>query len=180
PNVAGVVSSHMDGLRRRCTDNPAFAAMPVAAKAYVATVVAAGAACLIGAAFQLRLSDPVLFATLLVAGIAASTAKIDLPLGRSQSNLSLSHAVNFWSLFALGPADAVCIAAICAWAQCTIAASGRNPSHRIVFNIGSLTVTVAAAAIPLIFLGRAGADVAALARSAALTAPLYFFVNSLL
>ena len=41
---------------------------------------------------------------LLGLAVATSAAKIELPLGRSQSNLSLSHAVNFWALFALGPA----------------------------------------------------------------------------
>ena len=40
---------------------------------------------------------------LLALAIAISAMKIELPLGRSQSNLSLSHAVNFWALFALGP-----------------------------------------------------------------------------
>jgi diguanylate cyclase (GGDEF)-like protein/putative nucleotidyltransferase with HDIG domain len=154
--------------------------MPLTAKAYVATVVGTGAACLIGAAIQLRLNDPLLFMTLLVAGVVTSTAKVELPLGRSQSNLSLSHAVNFWSLFALGSGEAICIAAISAWTQCTMRAGGRNPFHRIVFSIASLTVTVATAAIPLMLYGAPHADMAALARATALTAPLYFFTNSLL
>ena len=44
---------------------------------------------------------------LLALAIGTSAAKIELPLGRSHSNLSLSHVVNFWALFALGPAEAV-------------------------------------------------------------------------
>jgi hypothetical protein len=95
--------------------------MPAGARFYVATVVAGGAACLTMAALQLRLEHTVLFLMLLALAVVTSAAKIELPLGRSQSNLSLSHAVNFWSLFALGPADAVCIAAISAWAQCASA-----------------------------------------------------------
>ena len=81
--------------------------------------------------------------------MATSAAKIDLPLGRSQSNLSLSHAVNFWALLALGPAEAVCIATMSAWAQCTLRVGVRNPLHRILFNIGSLTLTVWLAGLPL-------------------------------
>ena len=102
---------------------------------YVGAVVVAGAACLVAAAMQLRFEHAGLFAVLLALAMATSAAKIELPLGRSQSNLSLSHAVNFWALFALGPAEAVCIAAVSAWAQCTLRVGGRNPLHRIVFSI---------------------------------------------
>ena len=107
--------------------------------------VIAGAACLAFAAFQLRLEQAGLFAVLMGLAVATSTAKIELPLGRSQSNLSLSHAVNFWALFALGPAPAACIATVSAWAQCTLRASGHNPLHRVLFSIASLTLTVTAA-----------------------------------
>ena len=98
----------------------AFPSLPATARAYVVAVVVAGAGCLVAAALQLRLEHAGLFAMLLGLAIATSAAKIELPLGRSQSNLSLSHAVNFWALFALGPAEAVCIAAVSAWAQCTL------------------------------------------------------------
>ena len=96
--------------------------MPPVARLYVAAVVAIGAVCLTMAALHLRIDVPLLFVMLLTLGVITSAAKIELPLGRSQSNLSLSHAVNFWSLFALGPASAVCIAAVSAWAQCTVRA----------------------------------------------------------
>ncbi|HXG90384.1 MAG TPA: HD domain-containing phosphohydrolase [Vicinamibacterales bacterium] len=129
----------------------------------------------------MRFDQPWLFAGLLVLAVAASATKMVLPLGRSQSNLSLSHAVNFWALFSLGaPAGAV-IAAISAWAQCTLRVSARNPLHRTLFSIGSLTLTVAIAGLALPFTmegDRAG--VSGLIRSAALVAPLYFFVNSAL
>src|SRR5688500_20400152 len=91
---------------------------------------------------SLRFDQLGLFAVLMGLAVATSAAKIELPLGRSESNLSLSHAVNFWALFALGPAETACIAAVGAWAQCTFrAGTGRNPLHRIVFSISSLTVT---------------------------------------
>ena len=93
-------------------DTPTFRSLPARARAYVAAVVAGGLFCLVAAATQLRMEQAGLFLVLLGLAIATSTAKIDLPLGRSQSNLSLSHAVNFWALFALGPAETVCIAAV--------------------------------------------------------------------
>jgi diguanylate cyclase (GGDEF)-like protein/putative nucleotidyltransferase with HDIG domain len=168
-------------MRRRKTDNPTFLTLPAPARAYVAAVVGAGAGCLIAAALQLRLEHVGLFAMLLGLAIATSAAKIELPLGRSQSNLSLSHAVNFWALFALGPADAACIATVSAWAQCTLRARGHNPLHRIVFSIASLTTTVWVAGLPLaLTMGPDTAGIATLVRTAAVVAPLYFFVNTAL
>jgi hypothetical protein len=156
---------------------PTFVALPPKARAYVATAVVAGAGCLVMALTSLHLQQPVLFSVLLALGVLTSAAKIDLPLGRSQSNLSLSHAVNFWSLFTLGPAATVCIATASAWAQCTLRAGTRNPLHRVVFSVASLTVTVAVAGVPAaMMLGDGGP--AALLRAAAVVAPLYFFVNT--
>jgi diguanylate cyclase (GGDEF)-like protein/putative nucleotidyltransferase with HDIG domain len=159
---------------------PTFAALPPAAQGYIVAVVAAGACCLGFAVTNMRLEHVGLFLVLMTLGIVTATAKIDLPLGRSQSNLSLSHAVNFWALFALGPLPTMCIASASAWAQCTLGARGRNPRHRVVFSIASLTVTAAAASLPLgAALGTDG-SLAALARAAAVVAPVYFLVNTAL
>ena len=158
---------------------PTFATLPAAARVYVVAVVAAGAACLVIAASHLRLEHPMMSALLLAAAIVTSTAKIELPLGRSPSNLSLSHAVNFWALFALGPAETACIATVSAWAQCTLRAGGRNPLHRIVFSVASLTVTAfVAGMLAALVLGHDVSTVSTLLRTAALVAPLYFFINT--
>jgi diguanylate cyclase (GGDEF)-like protein/putative nucleotidyltransferase with HDIG domain len=168
-------------MKRRKSDNPTFRALPVPARAYVAAVVAAGSGCLIAAALQLRLEHVGLSVMLLGLAVAASAMKIELPLGRSQSNLSLSHAVNFWALFALGPAPTTCIAAVSAWAQCTLRAGERNPPHRVVFSVASLALTVAVAGLPMgVIMGTGAPSVAALARAAGVVAPLYFFVNTAL
>lgn len=162
-------------------ETPTFRSMPGAARAYVGIVVVAGAACLATAAWYLRIDQIGLFATLMVLAVGISAMKIELPLGRSQSNLSLSHAVNFWGLFALGPAETVFIAAIGAWAQCTLRVDERNPLYRVLFSIATLTVTVSIAALPAQLL--AGSDPpsgAALIREAAVVGPLYFFANSAL
>ena len=160
---------------------PSLRGLPIAARVYVSAVVVTGVVCLIGALTSMRLDNPWLFAALLATGISTSTAKIALPLGRlSHSNLSLSHAVNFWSLFVLGTAEATCIAALSAWAQCTLNAKRGNPPHRTIFSIASLTVTVAAAGGILSFVGVSTTEVATLARAAMVVAPLYFLVNSAL
>ncbi len=160
---------------------PTFLKLPPQARVYVGAIIAAGAACLVGAAMQLRFEHVWLFAVLLLLGMVTSAAKIELPLGRSPSNLSLSHVVNFWALFALGPAEAVCIAAVSAWAQCTLRVDGRNPMHRIIFSICSLTLTVWVAGLPLgLLMGFGAPGLAALVRTAAVVAPLYFFVNTTL
>src|SRR6476619_1312509 len=109
----------LDAAPAQKSSGSTFADLPTVARVYVAVVIAAGVTCLVSASFRLRLDDVVLFIVLAAAGVAMSAAKIELPLGRSQSNLSLSHAVNFWALFALGSAPTVCIAAVSAWAQCT-------------------------------------------------------------
>jgi len=147
----------------------------------VCTVVIAGALCLLDSATRLQFDRAGLFALLAALGIAFSAIKIDLPLGRSQSNLSLSHAINFWALLALGPAEAVCIATISAWTQCTFRVGARNPLHRILFNIGSLTLTAWLAGLPIAFvMGWGAPGFAAFARTAAVIAPLYFFTNTIL
>ena len=160
-------------------DTPTFATLPPAARLYVVGVVAAGAACLIAAAAHLRFEHPALFLLLFALAGLTSAAKIELPLGRGQSNLSLSHAVNFWALFALGPAETACIATVGAWAQCTLRTGSRNPLHRTVFSIASLTLTAyAAGGLTVLIAGRDVSTFATLLRTAAIVAPLYFLVNT--
>ena len=159
---------------------PTFLGLPIPARVYVGVVVATGAVCLAAAVWHVRLDQPGLFAGLAALAVSISAMKIELPLGRSQSNLSLSHAVNFWALFALGPAETVCIAAVSALAQCTLrVAEGQNPPHRILFSIASLVVTVSVAALPMAWIPElGGSSLVGLVRTAAVVAPLYFFVNS--
>src|SRR5262245_53056568 len=132
----------MTAMARRKSDAQTFQALPATARFYVAAVAVAGAVCLTVAAMNVRLENAGLFAALMGIAIVTSAVKIELPLGRSQSNLSLSHAVNFLALFTLGPAQAVCIAAVSAWAQCTLRSMAKNPPHRVVFNVAVLVITV--------------------------------------
>ena len=168
-------------MRRRRSDRSTLWTLPPLARAYVVAIVAAGAACLVASAFRLRLDHPFLSVFLLGLAVVSSTAKIELPLGRGHSNLSLSQGVIFWALFALGQADAACIAAVSVWAQCTLRVNEPNPLYQILFSVTSIGLTVAVAALPLLVgLGVTDVSAASLVRGAAIAAPLYFFVNTAL
>jgi diguanylate cyclase (GGDEF)-like protein/putative nucleotidyltransferase with HDIG domain len=166
-------------VNRRTSDTPTFRTLCLRTRAYIAVVVAAGVSCLVAATLHLNLVNPNLFATLLALAAITAVVKIDLPLGRGQSNLSLSQMVAFWALFALGPADAVWIGTVGALAQCTLRVGARNPLHRIVFNVASLPLTVWIAGLPLAVMPATDPGaMASLIRVAAVVAPLYFFVNT--
>jgi diguanylate cyclase (GGDEF)-like protein/putative nucleotidyltransferase with HDIG domain len=154
--------------------------LPLAARVYVAAVIAAGAAAVVAAAtVPSGFDQPGLFALLLVMSVVAASAKIELPLGRSQSNLSLSQAITFWALLTLGWTQVIAIAAASACAQCMLRTSGRNPVHRTLFSIASIVVTAAAVSVMLHLSSPPDSAIfGSLVRAAAIAAPLYFFVNT--
>ena len=115
---------------RRASDQATIASLPMVARAYVVVVVALGAASLAVSAQFLRPDNLLLTAILLALAVITATAKIELPLGRSQSNLSLSQAVTFWALFAIGPAATTWLAAVSALAQSTLRAGRGNQDQQ--------------------------------------------------
>jgi len=155
-----------------------FQSLPPQARGYVAGVIGCGAVALAAAAVQYRFAQPGLFVLLLLISIVAATAKIELPLGRSQSNLSLSQATIFWALLTLDWTQVVAIAAVSACAQCTLRTTVRNPVHRTLFSIASIVLTAAVVAVPVRLLAPDVTSVGSLVRAAAVVAPLYFFVNT--
>ena len=166
-------------LRRKSDRWASFSGLPPVAQIYVASVTLLGAISLVLSIRDFRGDQLPLFLFLMALTVVTSAAKIELPLGRSQSNLSLAHAVNFWALLAMGPAPTVCIAAVSAAAQCTLRTNAANPVHRVLFSIASLTLTVWLAALPLDW--ARGADptsFVSLLRGVAIVAPLYFVINT--
>jgi diguanylate cyclase (GGDEF)-like protein len=157
-----------------------FRELPGAARIYVATVCVLGFLTLAVSVTRLTLSDPLLFVVLGALAIATSAAKIELPLGRSDSNLSLSQAVNFWAMFALGIEPAVCIAAASGIAQCTLrTTTAAQLPHRVVFSIASLAVTVWLSSLAFGAVHGSGpVGLTSLVRAAAVVAPLYFLLNT--
>lgn len=163
----------------RKSDRTAFPGLPPVAQLYVVLVTLLGAISLTLSIRDFRGDQLPLFLFLMALTVVTSAAKIELPLGRGQSNLSLAHAVNFWALLTLGAAPTVCIAAVSAAAQCTLRTHSANPVHRVLFSIASLTVTVWLAALPLDWaLGADPTSLVSLLRAVAIIAPLYFVVNT--
>jgi diguanylate cyclase (GGDEF)-like protein/putative nucleotidyltransferase with HDIG domain len=166
---------------RRKSDRTSFLALPLVAQIYVIGVTALGGASLALSLANLRTDRWLLFAGLLALTVVTSAVKIELPLGRGASNLSLAHAVNFWSLWTLGAAPTVIVAAVSAAAQSTLRTSAANPPHRVLFSIASLAVTVWVAALPLNWaLAPESESLVGLLRAVGVVAPLYFFVNTML
>ena len=175
-----MTASVAPALRRR-SDRRTFFGLPVIAQIFVAAVTLCGAISLALAIRDFRGDQLPLFLFLMALTVVTSTAKIELPLGRGQSNLSLAHAMNFWAMLALGPAPTVCIAAVSATAQCTLRTPSANPLHRVLFSIASLTVTVGVAALPLDWVrGADPTSLVSLLRTVAVIAPLYFAINTVL
>ena len=167
------------GAARRRSDRTSFLELPAAAQVYVVVISALGIVSLAVSIGALRTNNWQLFTALLALTIMTSAIKIELPLGRGASNLSLAHVVNFWSLLALGPAASVWVAAVSAAAQCTLRTQGSNPPHRVIFSIATLTLTISLVAMPLQWaLGSDPTSMVSLLRAVAVVAPLYFLINT--
>ena len=86
--------------------------LPVAARLYVSAVIAGGAL-LLAAFFPLQeFRHPLWFVTLLLLSSITSAFKVNLPLARSGSTMSVSYAVDFLSLILLGPAQTMIVGAM--------------------------------------------------------------------
>jgi diguanylate cyclase (GGDEF)-like protein/putative nucleotidyltransferase with HDIG domain len=118
--------------------------LPVPARVYVATVLAAGAAVLVWFAPH-AITQPGLFIALLLLSSIASGLKVNLPLATSGSTMSVSYAVDFTALLLLGADQTMLVAAASAWSQCTFRTESRAAFHRTLFSMASLLLTVKAA-----------------------------------
>src|SRR3954468_5891701 len=122
--------------------------LPLPARVFVSGVIAVGAVLLVYF-FPLnsfRSPDPSLLLLLILSSIT-SVFKVNLPLARSGSTMSVSYAVDFASLLLLGPNQTMIVAAVSAWSQCTFRIKERNPIYRTFFSMGCLVITVQAAGL---------------------------------
>jgi signal transduction histidine kinase/ActR/RegA family two-component response regulator len=118
--------------------------LPLAARVYVALVIAAGAATAV-AWVPRTLPDPGTFFFLLLAVCLTSAWKVNLPIPlASGSTLSVSYAANLMALLLLGPRAAVVVAAAGVWTQCTVNVKQRYPLYRTVFSVAAEILTMAA------------------------------------
>src|SRR5262245_31210076 len=130
--------------------------LPAAARLFVAAVLAAGAIVL-GMFVPHTIANPVLFVILLGCSSLASALKVRLPLATSGSTMSVSYAVDFAALLLLGADETMIVAAVSAWAQCTIRTTTKTAPFRTLFSMASLVLTVKSAGWVYALLGGATA-----------------------
>src|SRR4051812_32862403 len=155
--------------------------LPLTARLFVGAVIGVGAALLV-VFFPTHFTGRVeLFLLLLLLSSITSVFKVNLPLARRSSTMSVSYAVDFASLLLLGPNETMIVAAASAFSQCTFRIKERNPIHRTLFSMACLVVTVQAAGLVYHwFGGRPG-----IINSLAIAKPLvgaatgYFLFNTL-
>jgi diguanylate cyclase (GGDEF)-like protein len=158
-----------------------FSAMPLAARGFVAGTVALGALAIAIVVPGLTFERPGLFIELLALALLTSTVKLALPLSRSGSTMSLSFALNFASLLMLGTGEALIIGMLSAWTQCTFRMKARNPTHRTLFSIASVGLSIHAAGtvFDLVKMGETG-FLLGVVRPLGPATLVYFFVNTFL
>ena len=127
--------------------------LPLPARIFVCSVIAVGAVLLVYFFPLNSFRSPNLFLLLLMLSSITSVFKVNLPLARSGSTMSVSYAVDFASLLLLGANETMIVAAASAWSQCTFRIKERNPAYRTFFSMGCLIVTVQAAGAIYGYLG---------------------------
>ncbi len=156
-------------------------ALPLRARLYVCAVTGVGAGLLV-AFFPLKSFGSLwLFLLLLVLSSVTSVFKVNLPLARSGSTMSVSYAVDFLSLLLLGPSETMLVAAASAFSQCTFRIKEPNPRYRTLFSMACLVITVqAAGAVYALLGGRPGVfSWVDLPKALVGAATTYFVVNTL-
>src|SRR5215213_5418658 len=158
--------------------------LPPAARAFVGGVIAVGVL-LLAFFFPIHLfPHPGWFLALLLLSSVTSAFKVNLPLARSGSTMSVSYAVDFLSLIILGPSPTMVVAATSAWSQCTFRMTTKNPLYRTLFSMASLVISVQAGGEVFRLLGGtpglASLNFSGMARPLVGAAGAYFALNTAL
>jgi diguanylate cyclase (GGDEF)-like protein/putative nucleotidyltransferase with HDIG domain len=158
--------------------------LPLSARVYVGSVVTAGALVLVLVAPRGAFDQPFLFAALLGLSSLTSAFKVNLPLTKGGSSMSVSYAIDFTALILLGPHETTLIGVASAWSQCTFRTQAKNPAHQTLFSMACLALTVQVAGVVYRALGGVPgtlADSAAgVVRPLLGAATAYFLANTLL
>jgi putative nucleotidyltransferase with HDIG domain len=156
--------------------------LPLRARAYVGTVIAAGLMVFAAAITRARFDQPVLFCALLVLSPLMAALKVYLPLTNGGSTLSVSYAVDFAALLLLGPDETTIVAAAGAVSQCHLNTKEDNPPYKTLFSVASLIMTVQGTSWLFTRLGGVFAPMPLHALAAPLVgaATLYFLLNTTL
>lgn len=122
-----------------------FTKLHPAAVLYVAAVSLAGGLMLAHSVPLVDSTHSIAFAVLMGLSLAASVAKITIPVAGNDSSLTVCHVVDFTTLIVCGPHAAVVVSAFGGWAQCTLRSQTKNPMHRVVFSVAALALTMGTA-----------------------------------
>ncbi len=155
--------------------------LPIAARLFVCAVIGVGAVLLFAFFPTSFTGRPELFFLLLLLSSITSVFKVNLPLARRSSTMSVSYAVDFAALLLLGAHETMIVAAASAFSQCTFRIKERNPIYRTLFSMACLVVTVQAAGAVYVWLGGVPGimDVSTLAKPLVGAATTYFLINTL-
>jgi len=153
--------------------------LPISARVFVATVVAAGAAVFI-VCLPAHFDQILLFLALLLLSSATAALKVHLPLATNRSTMSVSYAVDFASLLLLGADQTMIVAASSACCQCYLNRKAKNPLYRTLFSMASLVLTVQGAGLAFRLLGGSfePAGFMTMARPLVGAATVYFLLNT--
>jgi len=156
-------------------------ALPLSARIYVLAVIGVGSVLFFNFFTVPFNSKLPLFLLLLILSSVTSVFKVNLPLARRSSTMSVSYAVDFASLLLLGPHETMVVAAASAFSQCTFRIKERNPLHRTLFSMACLVLTVQAAGAVYFWLGGVPGmmHVSTLAKPLVGAATTYFLINTL-
>jgi diguanylate cyclase (GGDEF)-like protein/putative nucleotidyltransferase with HDIG domain len=165
-----------------------FNQLPMAARLYVGAVIGLGLGLLLKYFEEaFTIGDPWTFLVLLALSSITSVFKVNLPLARRASTMSVSYAVDFASLLLLGRHQTMLVAAASAWGQCTFRIKEKNPLHRTLFSMACLIVTVQAAGFVHTWLAydnivdpQVNAGAAVMAKPLVGAATTYFVINTVM
>ena len=142
-------------------------------KLFAITVIAAAAACLVGAMLLTNgLEHWAMFGHCLALALVSSTFKIRLPGMRS--TIAGSFVLFLVAIASLNFAETLILTVPCTVLQCLWRTRSRPAAIAVVFSVASTVVSTSAAALLFYSVDRAGTLVPALI----VAATVYFFVNS--
>jgi len=153
--------------------------LSIAARVYVSLVITGGLGLLL-ANIPTDLERPWLALALLVVSALSSGLKINLPLSRSWSTMSVSYAVDLTALLLIGPRATMMIGVISALIQCSFRQRVKQPFYRTAFSMATLAMTVWATALAYRFLGGADGALAfpAIVKPLVGASTTYFLLNT--
>ena len=164
----------LDLTARRRTDSHSY---PLAARLYVAVVVAAGAAVL-ASAFDDGTKQPLALAALLAVSLLASLAKVEIAVLGSGATLTACHITDLLALLICGTDTAVLVSAWSAWTQCTFRNKTRNPLHQTLFSVAALALSMGVASLVYVLLGGPDNGATLEIKPFAAAATVFFLMNS--